>query len=134
MSDQSIISLDRVTKRFGSVTAVDDVSIEIGRGEFFALLGPSGCGKTTLLRMLGGFEVPDEGEVHLRTIGTAIRRVRSRRHSRRNRPESGPTGSMGRFLPATKWAAQTRTALAPPTLPGPPLTAPGAALGRGLLE
>ena len=77
MSDQSIISLDRVTKRFGSVTAVDDVSIEIGRGEFFALLGPSGCGKTTLLRMLGGFEVPDEGEVHLRTIGTAIRRVRS---------------------------------------------------------
>ena len=65
MSDQSIISLDRVTKRFGSVTAVDDVNMEIGHGEFFALLGPSGCGKTTLLRMLGGFEVPDEGEIHI---------------------------------------------------------------------
>ncbi len=65
MANQSIISLDRITKRFGSVTAVDGVNVEIGRGEFFALLGPSGCGKTTLLRMLGGFEVPDEGEIHI---------------------------------------------------------------------
>jgi spermidine/putrescine ABC transporter ATP-binding subunit len=61
---QSIISIKNVSKRFGSVvTAVDDVSLEIAEGEFFALLGPSGCGKTTLLRMLAGFEIPSEGTI-----------------------------------------------------------------------
>ena len=50
-------------KRFGGVTAVDHVSIDIAEGEFFALLGPSGCGKTTLLRMIAGFEVPSSGQV-----------------------------------------------------------------------
>jgi len=59
-----IISIQHVSKRFGgSVTAVDDVHLDIEEGEFFALLGPSGCGKTTLLRMLAGFEVPTEGEI-----------------------------------------------------------------------
>ncbi len=59
-----IISIGNVTKRFGSVvTAVDDVSLDIRAGEFFALLGPSGCGKTTLLRMIAGFEIPSEGEI-----------------------------------------------------------------------
>ena len=56
---------DHVTKRFGSLTAVDDVSFSIKKGEFFSLLGPSGCGKTTLLRMLGGFERPDSGRIWL---------------------------------------------------------------------
>ena len=55
--------VDSVTKRFGEVAAVDDVSLAVGRGEFFALLGPSGCGKTTLLRLLAGFETPDAGRI-----------------------------------------------------------------------
>ncbi|MFM8973194.1 MAG: ABC transporter ATP-binding protein [Actinomycetota bacterium] len=54
-----------VTKRFGSVTAADGVTLEIEQGEFFALLGPSGCGKTTLLRLVAGFEEPDRGRVEL---------------------------------------------------------------------
>jgi putrescine transport system ATP-binding protein len=57
------VRLEGVGKRFGGVTAVDDVSLSIERGAFFALLGPSGCGKTTLLRMLAGFERPDVGRV-----------------------------------------------------------------------
>ena len=59
------IALERVTKRFGRVAAVDDVALTIGEGEFFSLLGPSGCGKTTTLRMIAGFETPDEGRILL---------------------------------------------------------------------
>src|SRR5947207_10687263 len=59
------IGLVGISKRFGSVGAVDDVSLEIGEGEFFSLLGPSGCGKTTTLRMVAGFERPDEGRIVL---------------------------------------------------------------------
>ena len=59
------IALERVTKRFGKTAAVDDVSLSIGDGEFFSLLGPSGCGKTTTLRMIAGFEQPDEGRILL---------------------------------------------------------------------
>jgi spermidine/putrescine transport system ATP-binding protein len=60
------IQLDRVAKRFGDVTAVDEVSLDIAAGEFFSLLGPSGCGKTTTLRMIGGFELPTSGRILLR--------------------------------------------------------------------
>jgi spermidine/putrescine transport system ATP-binding protein len=60
------ISLQNVTKRFGSVTAVDAVSLDIREGEFITLLGPSGCGKTTTMRMIAGFEEPDEGTILLR--------------------------------------------------------------------
>ena len=59
------VRLDRVTKRFDDVVAVDELSLEIERGSFFALLGPSGCGKTTTLRMIGGFEEPTEGTIYL---------------------------------------------------------------------
>jgi spermidine/putrescine transport system ATP-binding protein len=59
------VRLDRVTKRFDDVVAVDSLSLEIPRGSFFALLGPSGCGKTTTLRMIGGFDEPDEGTIFL---------------------------------------------------------------------
>jgi len=54
-----------VTKRFGDVTAVDHLSLTIGRGAFYSLLGPSGCGKTTTLRMIAGFEQPSDGEIYL---------------------------------------------------------------------
>ena len=59
------VRLENVTKRFDDVVAVDDLSLEIERGSFFALLGPSGCGKTTTLRMIGGFEEPTEGTIYL---------------------------------------------------------------------
>jgi spermidine/putrescine transport system ATP-binding protein len=60
------IRLAHLTKRFGDVVAVDDISLTIGTGEFFSLLGPSGCGKTTTLRMIGGFDLPTAGTIELR--------------------------------------------------------------------
>ena len=59
------IRLEGVTKQFDDVVAVDDLSLEIEQGSFFALLGPSGCGKTTTLRMIGGFEEPNTGTIFL---------------------------------------------------------------------
>jgi spermidine/putrescine transport system ATP-binding protein len=64
MSEYSV-EIQAVSKRFGDFVAVDDVSLAIRRGEFFSLLGPSGCGKTTLLRMIGGFELPTLGSVRV---------------------------------------------------------------------
>jgi putrescine transport system ATP-binding protein len=60
-----LLRIDAVVKKFGVLRAVDRLSLDIRAGEFFALLGPSGCGKTTLLRMLAGFETPDEGRILL---------------------------------------------------------------------
>src|SRR5215218_9273930 len=54
-----------VTRHFGSVRAVDGIDLAIGEGEFFAMLGPSGSGKTTCLRLIGGFERPDGGEIDI---------------------------------------------------------------------
>jgi spermidine/putrescine transport system ATP-binding protein len=66
------IRLENLSKRFDDVLAVDDISLAIERGHFFALLGPSGCGKTTTLRMIGGFEEPTSGRILLgdRDVGT----------------------------------------------------------------
>jgi spermidine/putrescine transport system ATP-binding protein len=59
------VRLEHVTKRFDTVVAVDDLSVDVPKGSFFALLGPSGCGKTTTLRMIGGFEEPTAGAIYL---------------------------------------------------------------------
>src|ERR1700694_6018821 len=64
-ADIPLLRIDAVVKKFGAFRAVDRLSLDIRAGEFFALLGPSGCGKTTLLRMLAGFETPDEGRILL---------------------------------------------------------------------
>ncbi|HJU18304.1 MAG TPA: ABC transporter ATP-binding protein [Stellaceae bacterium] len=59
----ALLEIVRASKRFGAVCAVDAVTLAVESGAFFALLGPSGCGKTTLLRMIAGFEMPDEGHI-----------------------------------------------------------------------
>ena len=60
------VRLVNAVKRFGTVVAVNDVSLDIARGSVFSLLGPSGCGKTTTLRLIAGFEQPDAGDVYIR--------------------------------------------------------------------
>lgn len=59
------LEFDRISKKFGNLKAVDQVSFSVNKGEFFSLLGSSGCGKTTLLRLVAGFETPDEGRILL---------------------------------------------------------------------
>jgi spermidine/putrescine transport system ATP-binding protein len=61
----ALLELRNITRRFGNLEAVKAVSLDIEAGEFFTLLGPSGCGKTTILRMIAGFDAPDEGELFL---------------------------------------------------------------------
>ena len=67
------LQVERVSKRYGSFTAVDDLSLDVARGSFFSILGPSGCGKTTLLRMIAGFMSPDAGDI--RIGGNSMRSV-----------------------------------------------------------
>jgi len=74
VEDAHFLRVERLTKRFGEVAAVDEVSISIPKGEIFALLGSSGCGKSTLLRMLAGFETPTAGAIYLE--GQEISRLR----------------------------------------------------------
>jgi spermidine/putrescine transport system ATP-binding protein len=64
-TDTPSVELHKVSKRFGGLLAVDDLSLALDRGEFFTLLGPSGCGKTTTLRMIAGFERPSAGEIRI---------------------------------------------------------------------
>ncbi len=66
VASEPVVSLDGITKRYETTTAVDDLSITVSEGEFFTLVGPSGCGKTTTLRLLGGFEEATAGAVRLR--------------------------------------------------------------------
>jgi ABC-type Fe3+/spermidine/putrescine transport system ATPase subunit len=60
------IRLDHVTKKFGALLALDQVNLEIEKGEFFCIIGPAGCGKTVLLRLINGFETPTEGDIYFR--------------------------------------------------------------------
>jgi multiple sugar transport system ATP-binding protein len=71
----AMIEIEGLTKRFGGVTAVDNLSLAVDAGEFLTLLGPSGCGKTTVLRMIAGLEVPDAGEIRIggKTVFSARR-------------------------------------------------------------
>ncbi|HKS18654.1 MAG TPA: ABC transporter ATP-binding protein [Bradyrhizobium sp.] len=64
-TEMPLLRIEALAKKFGNFRAVDQITLDIRAGEFFALLGPSGCGKTTLLRMLAGFETPDEGRILL---------------------------------------------------------------------
>jgi putative spermidine/putrescine transport system ATP-binding protein len=64
------LSLQSVTRRFGAVAAVDDLSLEVAAGEFVCLLGPSGCGKSTALRLVGGFDDPDAGDILIDGVST----------------------------------------------------------------
>ena len=57
------VRFEKVSRRFGDVRAVDEVSLTVGSGEFFSMLGPSGSGKTTCLRLIAGFEQPDSGHI-----------------------------------------------------------------------
>ena len=103
---KTIIRFENVTKRYGKVLAVDDVSLAIEEGEFFALLGPSGCGKTTLLRMLAGFETPSGGRILIdgedisRTPPNKRPRLRAAPPQRRGLPPPiGSTCSAGHASP-----------------------------------
>ncbi len=71
------ITIKNLTKRFGEVTAVNNISLTIEPGSFLTLLGPSGCGKTTLLRCIAGLEDPDDGEIF---VGEKLIFSRSARH------------------------------------------------------
>ena len=83
-SSSPIVRIQHISKSFGSVRAVADLSLDIGAGEVFTLLGPSGCGKTTTLRLLAGFEVPDQGEIFFadRPIVSVSRRINVPPHKR----------------------------------------------------
>jgi len=75
-SAPAVVQLQRVSKTFGTAKAVDGIRLEVRRGEFFSLLGPSGCGKTTTLRLLAGFEQPDDDGGEVRLLGELVNRKR----------------------------------------------------------
>src|SRR5438046_9003984 len=70
---ESDVRLVGVTKRFGKVTAVDGLGLEVSRGEFVSVIGPSGCGKTTMMRLIAGLDQPDAGQIWIR--GERMERV-----------------------------------------------------------
>jgi spermidine/putrescine ABC transporter ATP-binding subunit len=75
-NNRPVVQFSRVSKTFGDVRAVDNISFDIYRGEFFSMLGPSGCGKTTTLRLLAGFEEPDKDGGEVRLLGEVVNHKR----------------------------------------------------------
>jgi spermidine/putrescine ABC transporter ATP-binding subunit len=75
-NNSPVVQFSRVSKTFGDVRAVDNISFDIYRGEFFSMLGPSGCGKTTTLRLLAGFEEPDQDGGEVRLLGEVVNHKR----------------------------------------------------------
>jgi ABC-type Fe3+/spermidine/putrescine transport system ATPase subunit len=73
-----MLRLEALSKRFADTTAVSDLSLEVGEGEFLSLLGPSGCGKTTTLRMIAGFETPTSGRIRMRDRDVTVLRPQER--------------------------------------------------------
>src|SRR4051812_4915623 len=73
MSDPTSVRVEGIVKSFADTRAVDNVSLEVRKGEFLTLLGPSGCGKTTLLNLVAGFLEPDRGEIFIE--GEAVTRM-----------------------------------------------------------
>src|SRR5882672_407967 len=72
-NETAAIDVENLVRQFGDMFALDHVSVSIRKGEFFSLLGPSGCGKTTLLRCIGGLDIPDDGVI--RIDGTDVREI-----------------------------------------------------------
>ena len=98
---EPILRLAGVTKRFGTLTAVDGVDLDVRDGEFLTVVGPSGCGKTTLLRMLAGLEQPTEGEIALRgRVSTTCRRTGGRPAWCSSRSRSSRTAPSPRTSPS----------------------------------
>jgi spermidine/putrescine ABC transporter ATP-binding subunit len=123
------LGIERVTKRYGATTALDEVSLEIEAGEFFTLLGPSGCGKTTLLRCVAGFLRPDGGRIlcggerldtlpaHARDVGMVFQNYAVFPHL--SVFENVAYGLRARRVPPAELARRTREALALVQLDGP---------------
>src|SRR5688500_20388619 len=94
----SRLKLKGLTRKYGAFTAVDDIDLEVGDGEFVTLLGPSGCGKTTTLRMVAGFIAPDGGEIWF----DDRRMTDVPPHKRHTRSEERRVGQEGRW----RWSPQ----------------------------
>jgi putative spermidine/putrescine transport system ATP-binding protein len=129
------VRFERVSRHFGAVRAVDDVSLDIREGEFFALLGPSGSGKTTSLRLIAGFEQPDRGHIEIfgqtaegvppyrRNVNTVFQDYALFPHMTVG--ENVAYGLMIRGVPRAEREAQARSALAMVKLPGYEARRPG---------
>jgi putative spermidine/putrescine transport system ATP-binding protein len=95
------VSFQNVSRHFGPVRAVDDVTLDIAPGEFFAMLGPSGSGKTTCLRLIAGFEQPTGG--HIEIFGETAEGLSSSRALTPGGPRSFPAASASGSLSLARW-------------------------------